>query len=68
MDIFDIVPKKTRKCIATLVLTDSGLRMTILKEDRFPDFVGIPKNVLGNKFIVRTEKGDECNIRFVKIK
>jgi hypothetical protein len=68
MDIFDIVPKKTRKSIAKLVLTDSGLRMTILKEERFPDFVGIPKNVLGNKFTVRTEKGDDCTIRFVKTK
>jgi hypothetical protein len=68
MDIFDIDTKKTRKCIAKLVLTDSGLRMTILKEDRFPDFVGIPKNVLGNKYTVRTEKGDDCTIRFVRIK
>lgn len=68
MDIFNIVPEKTRKSIAKLVLTDSGLKMTILKEDRFPDFIGIPKNVLGSKFTVRTEKGDDCTIRFVKIK
>ena len=68
LDIFGIVPKKTRKCIAKLALTGSGLRMTIIKEDRFPDFIGIPENVLGSKIIVRTEKGEDFNIRFIEIK
>ncbi len=68
LDIFDIVLKKTRKCLAKLALTDAGLRMTIIKEDRFPNFIGIPDNIIGSKFIARTEKGDDFNIRFVKIK
>jgi hypothetical protein len=67
MDFVDLAPTKTAKSLAKLSLTDQGLSMTVMKEDRFPNLKSNPRDVIDKVFIVRTESGKDFNVRFVKV-
>ena len=67
MDMFDVAEKKTANAIAAIALTDAGLTLSLLKEDRFPGMRAAPKNVLGETYVVRTESGKDFHVTFTNV-
>jgi hypothetical protein len=66
MDIIDITHNKTVKSIARLNVTETGLTMSVLKEDRFPELKSSPKNVMDRSYVLRTESGKDYHVHFTK--
>jgi hypothetical protein len=65
MDVFDIGDKKTTNSIAVMNLSDSGLSLKALKDDRFPELKSSPRNVLGSAYLIRSESGKDYHVKFV---
>jgi len=67
MDVIDVADKKTTNAVAALTLTEGGLALNPIREERFPGLKAAKKNVLGESCIIRTESGKDYHVTFEQV-
>jgi hypothetical protein len=63
-----IVRAKSEDSLARLAAISKGIRMTVLKPERFVKLRTIPQNVLDAEFKIRTEEKKEFTVRLASVK
>jgi hypothetical protein len=58
----NVNPKRNPDCIARLMAIQKGVRMTVLKSERFPKFLDAPLDVLDFDFRVRLDLDEKKDI------
>ncbi|HEC62025.1 MAG TPA: VWA domain-containing protein [bacterium] len=62
-----ITGNRSPACLARLVLFQKGMRMMLLRSDRFPKLRDVPRDVMGFSFVVRTESRKDMTVQFQNV-
>ena len=63
-DRFDIAETRTPKTIARLLAGSGGVSLARVKPERFPEIDDDEQDVLGGRYLVRSESGGTFHVRF----
>jgi hypothetical protein len=66
-DRFDIAETRTPKTIARLLAGSRGVALARVKPERFPEIDDDEQDVLGGRYVVRSESGGTFHLRFERV-
>jgi Mg-chelatase subunit ChlD len=66
-DLIRLDPARSARSVARLFVATRALRMSILRQERFPRLKEIPQDIRGETFRIRTESGKDLFVRFERM-